>query len=254
MTALPLYPQRPRTRGECADVPRPCPFVSCRHHLYLDIDRLGRLVLNTDKEPDEMGRSCSLDVADAGGDLTRQEAGDILGVTSQAIEHIERDAMVVLRAAHGVEAIDRHVEPSKVHEGARFGRWTLVSRTPGLRRGRWLAACDCGTQRDVRVARLVAGQIVSCGCKKAEAIAAARTRRTRKQTRPDASLREDIVAAIAKADGLRMSEVAKAVGTDVDRARPLVLAMAAAGQLETETLPIRGCPVVFRIRKAEAAE
>lgn len=29
--------QRPRTRGECKDGPRPCPWVSCRHHLLLEI-------------------------------------------------------------------------------------------------------------------------------------------------------------------------------------------------------------------------
>src|SRR5690606_3867534 len=35
-----LYPEtdywKPRTRAECVDGPRPCPFVSCRHHLYVD--------------------------------------------------------------------------------------------------------------------------------------------------------------------------------------------------------------------------
>lgn len=31
---LPIYPdERPKTRGECYEMPRPCPFVSCRYHL-----------------------------------------------------------------------------------------------------------------------------------------------------------------------------------------------------------------------------
>lgn len=30
--------ERPRTRGECRDGFRPCPFVACKYHLYLDIN------------------------------------------------------------------------------------------------------------------------------------------------------------------------------------------------------------------------
>jgi hypothetical protein len=29
---------RPTNRSECKDGPRPCPWISCRHHLYLDVD------------------------------------------------------------------------------------------------------------------------------------------------------------------------------------------------------------------------
>ena len=36
-----LYPEsdyeKPRLRSECADGPRPCPFVSCKYHLYIDV-------------------------------------------------------------------------------------------------------------------------------------------------------------------------------------------------------------------------
>src|SRR4051812_16253635 len=33
---LPLFadPDRPRTRGQCKEDVRPCPYVSCKHHLY----------------------------------------------------------------------------------------------------------------------------------------------------------------------------------------------------------------------------
>lgn len=30
---------RPRTRGDCLTMPRPCPWVGCRHHLLLDVAR-----------------------------------------------------------------------------------------------------------------------------------------------------------------------------------------------------------------------
>jgi hypothetical protein len=32
-----LWPRRPRNRSECKDGPRPCPWVSCRYHLALDV-------------------------------------------------------------------------------------------------------------------------------------------------------------------------------------------------------------------------
>src|SRR5689334_22961695 len=52
--------ERPRTRAECGDVPRPCPFVSCKHHLYLDVSRrTGSIKLNfPDLEVWEMTTSC----------------------------------------------------------------------------------------------------------------------------------------------------------------------------------------------------
>ena len=37
-----LYPERsywrPKTRGDCANVARPCPYVSCKYHLYIDVN------------------------------------------------------------------------------------------------------------------------------------------------------------------------------------------------------------------------
>src|SRR6185436_15449349 len=29
---------RPQTRKDCKDAQRPCPWVSCKHHLYLDVN------------------------------------------------------------------------------------------------------------------------------------------------------------------------------------------------------------------------
>jgi hypothetical protein len=59
---------RPRTRAECVDGARPCPFVGCRHHLFLDVDDHGAIRLNfPDIAPDELGESCSLDIAERVG-------------------------------------------------------------------------------------------------------------------------------------------------------------------------------------------
>lgn len=60
--------QRPRTRGECVGGPRPCPWVSCRHHLALEITADGvRLMLPEDPDDWHGLETCSLDVADRGG-------------------------------------------------------------------------------------------------------------------------------------------------------------------------------------------
>src|SRR5688572_696068 len=47
-----LYPTpvdvlRPATRGECKEEARPCPWVSCKYHLYLDVNpETGSIKLN----------------------------------------------------------------------------------------------------------------------------------------------------------------------------------------------------------------
>jgi len=68
-----LYPEtdyyKPKTRAECADGARPCPYVSCKYHLYIDVSpRTGAIKLNfPDLEVWELPESCALDVADRGG-------------------------------------------------------------------------------------------------------------------------------------------------------------------------------------------
>ena len=58
---------RPITRADCANVPRPCPFVSCKFHLYLDTRETGSVKLNfPDLEPGDLEQSCALDIADEG--------------------------------------------------------------------------------------------------------------------------------------------------------------------------------------------
>lgn len=88
---------RPITRGDCADVPRPCPFVACSQHLYLDVLENGSLKLNfPDIEPDAMGESCALDVADRGGSAL-EEVGEYANLTRERVRQIETRALAVLR-------------------------------------------------------------------------------------------------------------------------------------------------------------
>ena len=95
---MPEVHARPQTRAECISGPRPCPFVSCRHHLALEVTGAGSIKFNFDPE-DESRESCSLDVADR-GPLTVDETGVALGVSHARIEQIEQAAYSKLRAAH----------------------------------------------------------------------------------------------------------------------------------------------------------
>ena len=89
---------RPRTRAECAHEQRPCPWVSCKHHLYLDVNpRTGSIKLNfPDLEPWELQHTCALDVADDGGH-TLEEVGDITNLTRERIRQLEMRGLLELR-------------------------------------------------------------------------------------------------------------------------------------------------------------
>lgn len=88
---------RPRTRADCVDGLRPCPWVGCRHHLFLEVDvRLGSIQLNfPELEPDELEESCSLDLADQ-YDRTLEEVGKVLGVTRERVRQLEKQAVKIL--------------------------------------------------------------------------------------------------------------------------------------------------------------
>lgn len=90
---------RPKTRGECEGGVRPCPHVSCKHNLYLEVKDGGNIIMNfPDLEPDEMDPqlSCALDVADREG-LTLEEVAAALNVTRTAIQAIETLSIGKLR-------------------------------------------------------------------------------------------------------------------------------------------------------------
>ncbi|MGO9288000.1 MAG: sigma factor-like helix-turn-helix DNA-binding protein [Polyangia bacterium] len=96
-----VYPEdveRPRTRADCQNMPRPCPFVSCEHHLYLDVNPdSGAIKLNFPQlEVWEMAETCSLDVADRGG-ITLEDVGAILNLTRERIRQVEVRGLVKIR-------------------------------------------------------------------------------------------------------------------------------------------------------------
>lgn len=113
----PRDPEAPRTRGECVDGPRPCPWVSCRHHLYLDVSpRTGAIKLNfPDLEVWEMEHSCALDIADDGG-ATLDAVGAAMNLTRERVRQVEMRALRTVRLAlarKGIRAEDMAWETSE---------------------------------------------------------------------------------------------------------------------------------------------
>jgi hypothetical protein len=97
-----MYPpvelDRPRTRAACGDEPRPCPWVACKHHLYLDVNpETGSIKINyPDREPWELEHSCALDIADTGS-KTLDEIGEITNLTRERIRQVEMRGLIKLR-------------------------------------------------------------------------------------------------------------------------------------------------------------
>lgn len=90
----PLPRQLPATRAECADAPRPCPFVTCRHHLYLEINPSGSVTLNfPGYEVWEIPESCALDIAERGDKVTLSTIGSLWGLNRERVRQIEASAL-----------------------------------------------------------------------------------------------------------------------------------------------------------------
>jgi hypothetical protein len=96
--------ERPRTRRDCqsggCNEQRPCPWVSCKHHLYLDVNpETGSIKFNRPElEPWDMVESCALDIAERGG-LTLDEVGDAMNVTRERVRQIEVRGLIRLKMA-----------------------------------------------------------------------------------------------------------------------------------------------------------
>ena len=99
-----MYPPvdipRPTSRAECRAEMRPCPWVACKHHLYLDINpETGSIKINfPDLEPWEMRETCALDVAERGG-ITLEEVGEIMNLTRERIRQVEVRGLLKLKMA-----------------------------------------------------------------------------------------------------------------------------------------------------------
>lgn len=94
-----LYPEkveRPVIRAECEDGIRPCPFVGCRHNLYIEAKHTGSIRQNFDCEPWDVppDKSCSLDLCN--DKKTMEEVGAILNITRERVRQIEEKTLAKL--------------------------------------------------------------------------------------------------------------------------------------------------------------
>ena len=89
---------RPKLRADCAEGERPCPYVSCKYNLYVDVNpRTGSVKMNLpDKELWELAETCALDVADRAG-ITLEEVGVIMNLTRERVRQLEMRGLAKLR-------------------------------------------------------------------------------------------------------------------------------------------------------------
>lgn len=105
-------PLRPKTWGECQSrglgVESPCPFVSCKHHLALDVsERTGSIKVNfPDLEVWEMTETCVLAVVEKHADgFTLEQIGEVMNLTRERIRQYEMRCRGALRSKIDREAL-----------------------------------------------------------------------------------------------------------------------------------------------------
>lgn len=109
-----LYPEtdywKPTSRQECLEMERPCPFVSCKYHLYIDVHPVrGSIKINfPDVEVWEMTDTCALDVADRGG-ITLEEVGEIMNLTRERVRQVETAGLAKLEALEDIARLKDYV-------------------------------------------------------------------------------------------------------------------------------------------------
>lgn len=133
-----LEAARPKTRADCKDSPRPCPWVSCRYHLYLEVSANGWLKLMFPHlEVEDMKESCALDVADRAADdgLTLEQLGLTLNISLEGARQVELDVLAELRAKVGEEAVNGLVTGAGAAGARGIGGPAPADRT-GPARGR----------------------------------------------------------------------------------------------------------------------
>ena len=120
-TTIALY-ERPQTRQDClpggCNGERPCPWASCRHHLFVDVTRAGGLRLTAPgvELEDFEGPTCALDLAEEGWH-TLSEIGAAIATTRERVRKVEAQAL----AAFGLAADEEDVVEDLLELAAEVG-------------------------------------------------------------------------------------------------------------------------------------
>lgn len=96
----------PVNRGECDEQSRPCPFVTCKHHLLVEVSSNGKLSKRFEfDEADEdsiaealqaMPETCVLDAA--GSELSYKEIGAIMNLNHVYVYQVATGALLKAQA------------------------------------------------------------------------------------------------------------------------------------------------------------
>jgi hypothetical protein len=135
--------ERPVTRGDClpggCNGARPCPWVSCKAHLALDVDaRTGSIKVNfPELDVSEMSETCALDVADRGG-IILEEISAVMNIVRERVRQIELRALAgVAQASVLLEYLDApptiHRAPPVPTKVSRLGRPRLRAERDATR-------------------------------------------------------------------------------------------------------------------------
>jgi hypothetical protein len=105
------YAPAPRTRADCVDGPRPCPWVSCRMNSYLDVSKKTGEIRRTRPglEPWEIPAedSCVLDIVEARGALQQRDIAALMGWRlDESVRQHQRAAEASMRVAGGPELVE----------------------------------------------------------------------------------------------------------------------------------------------------
>ena len=104
---------RPKTRGDCKGGSRPCPWVACSEHLYLDVNpTTGTIKFNfPDHELEDLRATCALDVADEGVH-TLEQVGEFMNLTRERVRQVEVRGTLALRGRRELDPSCDETEPS----------------------------------------------------------------------------------------------------------------------------------------------
>lgn len=92
-------PKRPKSRADCVDGPRPCPWVGCKFNLIVSVrPESGSLVIERADLADPLAiePSCVLDVAGRGPN-TLEQIAQYMGITRERVRQVENRGKRLLK-------------------------------------------------------------------------------------------------------------------------------------------------------------